>query len=105
MKKPCLIALAFTALAAPAAAEDHVVSQKGKQFDPGVLRVKVGDRVLFENDDEITHNVFSRTAGNAFNVGMQQPGSSSPVTFQEAGTVDVRCAIHPGMKLTIEVEK
>jgi plastocyanin len=60
---------------------------------------------MFNNDDEITHNVFSRAAGNAFNVGIQEPGSSSPVTLQEAGSVEVRCAIHPGMKLTIEVEK
>jgi plastocyanin len=103
--KSCLLALALAALAAPAAAADHVISQKGKQFDPTTLRVKVGDRVLFENDDETTHNVFSRSPGNVFNVGIQQPGSSSPVTFEEAGSVEVRCAIHPGMKLTIEVEK
>jgi plastocyanin len=93
------------ALATPAAAEDHVVSQKGKRFEPQSLRVKVGDRVLFNNDDENTHNVFSRSGANAFNVGMQQPGSSSPVTFEEAGSVEVRCAIHPSMKLTVEVEK
>jgi plastocyanin len=105
MKKPCLLALALVALAAPAAAADHVVSQKGKQFEPTALSVKVGDRVLFENDDETTHNVFSRSAGNTFNVGMQQPGSSSPVTFEAPGSVEVRCAIHPGMKLTIEVQE
>lgn len=100
-----LLVLALSAFAAPALAEDHVVSQKGKLFQPEAIRVKVGDRVLFNNDDEITHNVFSRAAGNSFNVGIQQPGSSSPVTFQEAGSVEVRCAIHPSMKLTIQVEK
>jgi plastocyanin len=103
--KRSLLVFALAAFALPAAAEDHVVSQKGKLFRPETLRVKVGDRVLFNNDDEITHNVFSRAAGNAFNVGIQQPGSSSPVTLQEPGPVEVRCAIHPGMKLTIEVEK
>jgi plastocyanin len=103
--KRCVLVLALAALAGPAAAEDHPVSQKGKRFEPESLRVKVGDRVLFQNDDETAHNVFSRTAGNAFNVGMQEPGSTSPVTFEQAGTVEVRCAIHPGMKLTVQVEK
>jgi plastocyanin len=103
--KRCVLVLALAALAGPAAAEDHPVSQKGKRFEPELLRVKVGDRVLFQNDDETAHNVFSRTAGNAFNVGMQEPGSTSPVTFEQAGTVEVRCAIHPGMKLTVQVEK
>lgn len=103
MRGRILLALLLLSLAAPAGAEDHVISQKGKRFQPEALRVKPGDRVLFQNDDEITHNVFSRTPGAAFNVGLQQPGSSSPVTFEKAGTVEVRCAIHPGMKMNVEV--
>jgi len=103
MRGRSTVALLLLALASPATAEDHVVSQKGKRFDPESVRVRVGDRVLFQNDDETTHNVFSRTQGAAFNVGLQEPGSSSPVTFEKAGPVEVRCAIHPGMKMVIEV--
>ena len=103
MKSRNVALLLFVFLAAPAAAEDHVVSQKGKRFQPESVRVRVGDRVLFQNDDETTHNVFSRSEGAAFNVGLQEPGSSSPVTFEKAGPVEVRCAIHPGMKMTVEV--
>jgi plastocyanin len=98
-----VFALALLGFALPAAAEDHVISQKGKRFQPESLKVKVGDRVLFQNDDEITHNVFSRTPGTEFNVKLQQPGSSSPVTFEKPGPVEVRCAIHPAMKMVIEV--
>ena len=103
MKAQNLALLLLASLAAPAAAEDHVVSQKGKRFQPESVSVRVGDRVLFQNDDETTHNVFSRSPGAAFNVGIQEPGSSSPVTFEKAGPVEVRCAIHPGMKMTVEV--
>jgi plastocyanin len=105
MRGTSLLALLLLAAASSAGAEDHVISQKGKRFQPEALRVRVGDRVLFQNDDEITHNVFSRTAGGAFNVGLQEPGSSSPVTFEKPGPVEVRCAIHPAMKMTIEVAK
>lgn len=105
MRKRSVFALALAWLALPAAAEDHVISQKGQLFQPEALRVRVGDRVLFRNDDEVTHNVFSRTRGAEFNVKLQEPGSASPVTFEQAGPVEVRCAIHPGMKLVIEVSE
>ena len=93
------------ALAAGARAEDHHVSQKGAQFAPVELKVRAGDRVVFHNDDDVTHNVFSRTEGAAFNVKLQDPGSESPVVLDHPGVVDVRCAIHPRMKLHIVVEE
>lgn len=101
------LALAFLAVAlAPAAhAEEHLVSQKGAQFAPLELRVHAGDRVVFRNDDDITHNVFSKSEGSAFNVKLQEPGSDSPVMLERPGVVDVRCAIHPKMKLRIVVEE
>jgi plastocyanin len=93
------------ALGAPAHAADHFVSQKGAQFAPLELRVHAGDRVVFRNDDDITHNVFSKSEGAAFNVKLQEPGSDSPVVLERPGVVDVRCAIHPKMKLRIVVEE
>ena len=103
MKGRNMALLLLAPLAAPAAAEDHIVSQKGKRFQPDSVRVRVGDRVLFQNDDETSHNVFSRSPGAVFNIGLQEPGSSSPVTFEKAGPVEVRCASHPGMKMIVEV--
>jgi len=95
---------AVLALAAgPAASDEIVVSQKDKVFHPETLRVKKGDVVVFRNDDPVTHNVFSRTKGSAFNLKMQKPGQEDRVTFDQPGEVTVRCAIHPSMKLSIEV--
>jgi plastocyanin len=82
-----------------------VVSQKEKVFHPDLLVVKQGESVMFRNDDPVTHNVFSRTKGSLFNLKMQQPGQEDVVTFQQPGEVTVRCAIHPSMKLTIQVEE
>ena len=80
-----------------------VISQKDKVFHPDLLVVKTGESVMFRNDDPVTHNVFSRTEGSQFNLKMQKPGQEDVVTFDEAGDVTVRCAIHPTMKLTIHV--
>ena len=82
-----------------------VISQKDKVFHPETLSVRQGDRVVFRNDDPVIHNVFSRTEGSQFNLKMQQPGQEDTVAFDEPGEVTVRCAIHPSMKLTIQVEE
>jgi plastocyanin len=100
----------FAVLAAVAAATvwlqaaSHPVTQKGKVFAPGSVKVKVGDAVSFKNDDDVTHNAFSTSKGNEFNAKVQTPGSSTDVVFKTKGTADVKCAFHPGMKLTVVVE-
>ena len=87
------------------AGEKHVITQKGKSFSVAELTVKVGDTIEFKNDDDVSHNVFSVSKSQPFNTKMQTPGSEAAVTFTNEGTVEVRCAIHPGMKLQIQVAK
>jgi plastocyanin len=100
----CLAALAIiTSFAASAHAETVTVSQKGRQFSTDSISVKKGDQVVFANDDTVPHNAVSKTAGNEFDLGYQQPGVSTPVTFDSAGDVAVICTIHPKMKLTVHV--
>ena len=98
-----LLLVAFGAYADRQAS--HSVSQKDKTFAPGELTVKTGDEVVFVNDDDISHNVFSRSLGSKFNLKIQKPGEDKSVVFREKGDVVVRCAIHPNMKMTIKVEE
>lgn len=100
-----LSALSMSMSRVVSAGEKHVVTQKGKSFSVTELKVKVGDVVEFKNDDDVSHNVFSVSKIQPFNTKMQTPGSDAAVTFTNAGTVEVRCAIHPGMKLQIQVAK
>ena len=106
-----LLALSVAALSAlsvsrvVSAGKKHVVTQKGKSFSVTELHVKVGDVVEFRNDDDVSHNVFSVSKIQPFNTKMQTPGSVAAVLFTNAGTIEVRCAIHPGMKLLIQVAK
>ena len=87
------------------AAASHTVSQKDKSFSAAEMVVKVGDSVEFKNDDDVSHNVFSVSKEQPFNTKVQKPGTSAAVTFATEGTIEVRCAIHPGMKLLIKVVK
>ncbi len=85
-------------------AAEHTVSQKGKAFSVQELTIAAGDTVNFENDDDTSHNVFSSTAGHEFNVGIQKAGVASAQKFDKAGTIEARCAIHPQMKLKVNVK-
>jgi plastocyanin len=80
-----------------------VVGQKGKAFSQAELRVKIGEKFVFKNDDDVTHNVFSAAPGFAFNVVAMKPGAEHELSFTRAGAFDVRCAFHPQMKIKIIV--
>lgn len=88
---------------ASATAAEYRMGQSNKKFAPERLSIQIGDSVLFVNDDEISHNVASSSAGNEFDLGAQASGTAIPVTFTKPGEVQVRCLIHPHMKATIEV--
>ena len=101
-------ALALTLLAllgAQAQAGEHVVSQKGKAFSAKKITVQQGDGVRFVNDDPFAHNIFSLSDVKSFDLGSYGQGLSKSVVMDKAGTVEVECAVHPDMKLVIEVKK
>jgi plastocyanin len=81
----------------------HVVTQKGKVFSVTELTVRAGDNVVFKNEDDVVHNVFSSSTGYSFNLKTQPPGVASETSFGKQGDVQVRCAFHPTMKLTVHV--
>ena len=96
----CVIVAGFS-VGAYAATE--VIHQQGRVFSTENISVKKGDALTFLNDDTVPHNIMSASKGNEFNLGSQSPGSSTDVTFKEAGDVQVICAIHPRMKMMVKV--
>lgn len=79
------------------------IRQKDMAFTPSVQVVTKGSTVAFPNDDRTMHNVFSRTKGNAFDLGHYKQGTAKGVKFDTAGTVDVYCNIHPKMVASVLV--
>jgi plastocyanin len=100
-----LIALLAAVSAVVAAGKDHIVSQKNKAFSAASLKVKVGESVTFRNDDPFFHNIFSLSEIQSFDLGSYPQGQERKATFTKPGRVEVECAIHPDMKMVIEVEK
>lgn len=88
---------------APGAANHHVVDQKNKKFSVKAMQVKVGDKVTFQNQDPFFHNIFSLSDTSTFDLGSYPKGEARSVTMENPGLVDVECAIHPSMHMTIEV--
>ena len=98
------VVCAFILSAGFAGAAELYVSQKKKRFDPKLLNAKLGDTVLFVNDDRYAHNLYSETPGFTFNVRKQMPGDKHTLKMEKRGTFEIRCVIHPRMNMTVVVE-
>jgi len=96
--------LTLTLIAPPVWASEHVVTQRNKAFSQKRLKVKVGQTIKFTNEDSFAHNVFSLSPAKSFDTGSFGNGQSKSVTFDKPGKVEVECAIHPEMRLDVEVE-
>jgi plastocyanin len=99
-----ILSAILTSVCATAAA-DFTVVQKNKEFSVRQLTLKAGDQLTFVNSDTVTHNVYSPTKGLAFEIELQPPGRSDTVRFSRPGVAEVICAIHPNMKLRVDVKE
>ena len=83
----------------------ETVSLAGGAFSPSSLTIPVGTTVTFT--DTSGHTVTEGTDGTAVDDPIvDEQGGPDPieVTFDEAGTYDLTCKIHPSMHMTITVE-
>ncbi len=79
------------------------VSQRGARFSPAVLPVVKGSSVDFTNDDWVMHNVFSKSRAKTFDLGIYGKEQTKVVKFDQPGTVEIFCSIHPRMNGVILV--
>jgi len=95
------LALAALLLAAtPVLAATTVVVQKGRAFRRTAITIARGDSVTFTNDDSYIHQVYVE---GLFDSAEKAPGENLNETFADSGTFQVRCHIHPTMKMTVHV--
>ena len=83
------------------------------RFNPDDIRVKVGQTVVFKNNDAVRHNVIQSTVEDALsgNPGFQSPilqaGDQWEFTFNEKGEYPLVCNLDghhlAGMKATVTV--
>ena len=79
------------------------MTTRNKMLVPHVLAIPVGSTVTFPNDDPISHNLFSLSSGNAFDLGLYRKGAGKTERFDTAGIVNVYCNVHPNMSAVIHV--
>lgn len=77
-------------------------------YDPQDLTVQVGDTVTWTNNDDVAHTVTAGTPDSPmgeFDSGELQPGDTFSYTFDQAGTFDYFCTLHPDMTASVTVEE
>lgn len=84
-------------------AESVQMTTRNKTIVPHVLAVPVGSTVAFPNEDPISHNLFSLSSGNAFDLGLYRRGAGKSEKFDTPGIVNVYCNVHPNMSAVIHV--
>lgn len=83
----------------------ETVSLSGAAFSPSTLTIPVGTTVTFTNGSG--HTVTEGTNGTAVDdpiVDQEWGGEPIVVSFDEPGTYQLTCRIHPSMSMTITVE-
>jgi plastocyanin len=76
------------------------INIQGFAFSPAAITVKKGATVTWTNNDSAPHQIKSTTF-NSSQLGKSQTFS---FTFNDAGTFDYSCSIHPSMTGKIIVE-
>jgi plastocyanin len=84
-------------------AATFTMTTRGKALIPHVLAIPVGSTVSFPNEDPISHNLFSLSSANSFDLGIYRAGAGKSHTFTTPGIVNVYCNVHPQMSSVIHV--
>jgi plastocyanin len=83
------------------------VAMRNTTFQPEEIAVAPGTTVTWTNEDSLQHTVTSGTRGNPTELFDETvPGGGSfSFTFEEPGTYEYFCSIHPGMSGVVVVEE
>lgn len=89
----------------PPAATATVQATPSLQFTPNTVTLAVGGTVTMDFG-AVGHNVFFDNAppGAPANITAPTSGKSLTLTFNQAGTFEYNCHIHPGMRGTVIVK-
>jgi plastocyanin len=82
------------------------VVMKSLAFNPTAISAKVGQRIVWTNQDQAPHNV-TYVSGPRFSSSRQdmRNGARFSLTPTQPGTIHYFCTIHPWMKATIVVAR
>ena len=99
--KRLLLPLLLLPAAAMAADAGHTVTQKGRAFRPAEVNINRGESLTFTNEDSFIHQIY---VDGLFDSEEKVPGENLTEAFAATGTSQVRCHIHPTMRMTVRVK-
>jgi plastocyanin len=84
--------------APPPAPEAHAeVSQENQEYGTYVTIVQTGSRVVFPNNDNVQHHVYSLSKAKKFELPLYNPHQAESFVFDMSGLVTLGCNIHDWM--------
>ena len=81
--------------------------ENDKCYIPSLIVIEKGKQVTWVNEDSAFHSItsgFYDTPTDLFDSGHLDPFESYTLTFDETGTYDYFCTLHPWMKGQVVVE-
>jgi plastocyanin len=102
--KKIILAFLLMPFSAFAADEAHTIVQKGRAFHPGEVTIARGESLTFTNNDEFIHQIYVQGQDFSFDSDERNPGENITESFTVPGTFEVRCHIHPKMRLVVHVK-
>jgi plastocyanin len=86
-----------------AAPIDAVMDQRDRAFVPHAIIVPKGSHVTFPNSDSVSHQVYSFSPANKFQLPLYRGQPNPPVPFNHTGIVTLGCNIHDQMRAYVFV--
>jgi len=96
-------AAALVALPSLCWAEDITVRMEDGDYLPASVEARVGDTLVFVNEDQLDHEVLVLTPGHGVDLGKQAPGEVAELPLGKAGSFEAECVFHPQMHLQVHV--
>jgi plastocyanin len=88
----------------PSKAAPVRIEQRGFQFRPALAVVQCGTPVVFPNQDQLYHSVFSYSPVKRFDLGRFRKGEEpDAVVFDKPGQVQLFCEVHEHMRANVVV--
>lgn len=83
-------------------AAEHEIRIKGMAFGSGIGELKVGDVIVWRNDDMFRHTATARDG--SFDVDLP-PKSVRRTTLARPGAIEYHCRFHRGMVARLDVRQ
>ena len=101
LRAVALVAAAVFAAAAPGHAETINVTMTNVAFEPATINAKVGDTIVWTNNDVFAHTATARDKSWDLNA---LPKKTVSFTVKKAGSIEYYCRYHPNMVGHIEAK-